>query len=691
MVKLCIATHITHPKSRNSFQKGMYMKRNPFLLTAITTAIISSLLLTSCQSDRTTSTDNLDFIAQNSSATEADSSDGNSSDKKSLRTVTEIPSGELSDTDKFFRGIWVDENGFVANFTNSGRQSVFDETDILEIVDKISDESSDEALKKISITAKDADTIEIISDGKNYTAYHAYSAKGQELIEKFQNSALGEWVICDNGYEQTINIKKYNLLTAFKNDLDGDIYTVGLEGVKLRITMLGDTDGFVRLDGEKLKLYSVYGNYISSFDLVKKGSNEYKKLTDAGEKLDGTWVYPYDTETTLAFSDNGTKLTVTGDAYGIIFGDKYSDISGNTYDISAKYENGSIVVTADGNTLFYIERYEKKLVVFTKNDSSYPQIELYPKDSDTVTEAQKTEKLMNEKADLLTAYPDNDDWLRITDSGDILSLADKEYIDKYANSGYFIAGTPQEIASFVYYVNTQPLEQGQVALELSADIDLSGYDWAPMGWSDYGNTEHPFSFCVFGKGHTIKNMTINSEDSNVGFIGWGTVCGVFELNIENAEVNGNDNVGVLTGQAIMGNYQNCHVSGNVSGGSAGSLLGYEANSDITDCSADVTVNGEKFGFLSWNEQQKSEIKIDDPVTITIDESYTVTRPEVSGYTNLGWMVLEDGQQVLHRNAEDELGYSYFGNEPGHSYEIYLTAYVQGQYVPISNIIEYTVK
>ena len=166
---------------------------------------------------------------------------------------------------------------------------------------------------------------------------------------------------------------------------------------------------------------------------------------------------------------------------------------------------------------------------------------------------------------------------------------------------------------------------------------------------------------------------------------------MFELNIENADVSGNSNVGILTGQAIMGNYQNCHVSGTVNGSSAGSLLGYEASCDIADCSADAKVNGEKFDFLSWNEQQKSEIKIDDPVTITIDENYTVTRPKVSNYTNLGWMVYEDGKQMLHRNAENEMSYCYFGNEPGHSYEIYLSAYVKGQYVPISNIIKYTVE
>lgn len=152
---------------------------------------------------------------------------------------------------------------------------------------------------------------------------------------------------------------------------------------------------------------------------------------------------------------------------------------------------------------------------------------------------------------MLSAYPDNDNWLNNAECGDILSLADKDYIDKCVQNGYFTAGTPQELASFVYYVNTQPVEQGQISLVLTADIDLSDYKWAPMGWSGGGNSDHPFSFCVYGENHKITYMKIYSDYSNAGFIGWGTVCGVFDLDIENAIVTGDDNVGVLTGQAIM--------------------------------------------------------------------------------------------------------------------------------------------
>ena len=667
------------------------MKRNLFLSTAITTAIITSLLLTSCQSDRTTSTDNPYPNVQNSSVSEAASKADNSETKKSLRTVTEIPSGELSDTDKFLSGTWIDENGFVANFTDKGRTAIFDELDIIEISDRTSDNSSDQEMKKACITAKDADTIEISCDGIRYTAYHVYSVKGQDLAENFENSVIGEWVTCNTTYWQTINIKKYNFLSMLKSESGDDAYTVGLDGVKLRSALLEDINAFVRLDGEKLKLYNVYGKYISSVELVRKGSDEYNELTDAGPVLNGVWVDPDNLNTTLTFVA-GKSLTVTGNAYKEVLGEKFDSISGKTYDISARYKNNIINVYSGDDTLFSIVMYDSNmLAVIADSNDRYPQLIFYRDNSEEIIKAKETEKLKKEKSDLLSAYPDNDNWMNNTECGDILSLADKDHIDKCAKNGYFTAGTAQELASFVYYVNTQPVEQGQLSLVLTADIDLSDYKWAPMGWSEGGNSDHPFSFCVYGENHKIKNMTIYSDYSNAGFIGWGTVCGVFDLDIENAVVIGNDNVGILTGQAIMGNYRNCRVSGTVNGSSAGSLLGYEANCDKENCTADVEVNGKRFDFLSWNEQQKNEIKIDDPVTITIDENYTVTRPEVPNYTNLGWMVYEDGKQMLHRNAEDELSYCYFGNEPGHSYEIYLSAYVKGQYVPISNIIRYTVK
>ena len=222
------------------------------------------------------------------------------------------------------------------------------------------------------------------------------------------------------------------------------------------------------------------------------------------------------------------------------------------------------------------------------------------------------------------------------------------------------------------------------AMELTADIDLSGYEWAPIGWSN----NHPFNGFINGNNYTISNLEINSDGQNVGFIGWETFSRVVDLNIINAKISGGTRVAVMTGQAISGSYENCYVQGVVNGSTAGSMHGH-STSDLLNCTADVIVNGEEFNFLTSNEKEISEIEVENLVEITIDENYTVTRPEVTGYKNLGWHVSYNGQEVLSRNAENEYSYTYFLTSPG-DYEIYLDAWVSGQYVPISNTVKYTI-
>ncbi|MBQ5320078.1 MAG: hypothetical protein J6K17_13385 [Oscillospiraceae bacterium] len=329
--------------------------------------------------------------------------------------------------------------------------------------------------------------------------------------------------------------------------------------------------------------------------------------------------------------------------------------------------------------------YDNNLTLVSDNGEI---IELYEEGSEQVMEAREQRRLYVENADLFDKYPDEYGWMEERDYGDIPYLADADYIEKSLAEGVFLVSTPEELASFNYIVNTSEYGQG-LFMQLQNDIDLSGYRWVPMGWYG-GEMDFPFTCLVDGNGYTIKNMKIECNNGSVGFIGWETYCGVYNITFENASVSGSSMVGIITGQAIGGWYENCHVSGEVNGSSAGSMLGHAATDHLVDCTADVLVNGEPFDFLTWNDKEKSEIVIENPVEITIDDTYTVTRPEVEGYTNLGWLVEKDGMQVLHRNAEDELSYQYFGRDPG-VYTICLTAWVDGQYVPISNIIEYTIE
>lgn len=274
------------------------------------------------------------------------------------------------------------------------------------------------------------------------------------------------------------------------------------------------------------------------------------------------------------------------------------------------------------------------------------------------------------------------DWERECETGDIMKLADKEWA--VACEGAFSVDSPEKLASAVWYVNAtgEP-----VAITLESDIDLSGYDWKPMGWS-----KNAFSGAVMGNGHVIKNMTIKEGYADTGFIGYGLSTYVGNINFTDADVSATGCTGIVGGQVYMSDvWEDIHVSGRVSGGidDYGAIIGREAGTTFKDCSAEVTVDGEPFEYLSYRQKREDEVEIVETFTLTMDDDHTVTRDEHDGFDNLGWMILKDGVQVLHRNAEDELSYQYFGNDTG-DYTIYLVAYINGTYIRVSNIIEYTI-
>ena len=100
------------------------MKKKALLLT---TALITSVLFSACSSDNTVSTVSSDEDSQSKAFSQFTRDNSESDTPESERTVTEVPTGELSDKDEFLKGIWVDENGFVAYFSENGRITVFDD------------------------------------------------------------------------------------------------------------------------------------------------------------------------------------------------------------------------------------------------------------------------------------------------------------------------------------------------------------------------------------------------------------------------------------------------------------------------------------------------------------------------------------------------------------------------------------
>ena len=127
---------------------------------------------------------------------------------------------------------------------------------------------------------------------------------------------------------------------------------------------------------------------------------------------------------------------------------------------------------------------------------------------------------------------------------------------------------------------------------LTADIDLTGKDWTPIG-TDYDNS---YTGTFDGGGHTIMGLTFTTNDEFAGLFGWlnraGTVKNVV---MEGVQITSNQIYGGSIGGVVgysWGTIENCSVSGSVSGTVyVGGVVGAQIGGSITGCSSSATVKG----------------------------------------------------------------------------------------------------
>ena len=131
-----------------------------------------------------------------------------------------------------------------------------------------------------------------------------------------------------------------------------------------------------------------------------------------------------------------------------------------------------------------------------------------------------------------------------------------------------------------------------INITLTADIDLTGKDWTPIG-TDYDNS---YKGTFDGGGHTITGLTFTTNDEFAGLFGWlnraGTVKNVV---MEGVQITSNQIYGGSIGGVVgsgWGTIENCSVSGNVSGTVyVGGVVGVQIGGSITGCSSSATVKG----------------------------------------------------------------------------------------------------
>ena len=134
--------------------------------------------------------------------------------------------------------------------------------------------------------------------------------------------------------------------------------------------------------------------------------------------------------------------------------------------------------------------------------------------------------------------------------------------------------------------------KSDINITLTADIDLTGKDWTPIG-TDYDNS---YTGTFDGGGHTITGLTFTTNDKYAGLFGRLNKAGtVKNVVMEGVQITSNQiyggSIGGVAGYS-WGTIENCSVSGSVSGTVyVGGVVGAQIDGSITGCSSSATVKG----------------------------------------------------------------------------------------------------
>ena len=154
----------------------------------------------------------------------------------------------------------------------------------------------------------------------------------------------------------------------------------------------------------------------------------------------------------------------------------------------------------------------------------------------------------------------------------------------------------RETADVVYCIG------GCTGYELTADIDLAGLSWQPIG-----SLSEPFTGVFRGNGHKIFNLTIKANNiNNIGLFGAiGDNGRVENVGLVNVDIAGRSSIGSIAGYNF-GTIINSYAEGKLLATSTygGGLVGRNKRGTIVNSYANVDVrvnNDHAGGLVGWNE------------------------------------------------------------------------------------------
>ena len=164
-----------------------------------------------------------------------------------------------------------------------------------------------------------------------------------------------------------------------------------------------------------------------------------------------------------------------------------------------------------------------------------------------------------------------------------------EVTELVAGNKYHIA-SEADLVKLAEFVNSGADTTGSIFI-FDNDIDMSSV----ANFTSIGNdASHAFKGTIYGNGHVVKNLKIDSTSDYQGLFGYVQQATIQDLGVEDANIKGGAYSGILFGRAENAKLTNLYATGTVSGSSfVGGLVGSLKDSVLEKSYSTATVNVSK--------------------------------------------------------------------------------------------------
>ena len=334
--------------------------------------------------------------------------------------------------------------------------------------------------------------------------------------------------------------------------------------------------------------YGITGSIIDG-KITLSSDTQHTLTGEAVNKLfgqDSVTISP-DTSTTTQTADTTTKLGVSG--LGLTSFDLTIEPTGDSTPISISGLNGDSTI---GDVF---KKLAEKGITASMNNGVITLTSNTPCDL-TGTIAKK---LFGKDSVSLECADEIHDFTMTQVSGtkyqyvsrDLTSYSGAERVSEVselvAGNKYHISSA-EDLVALANFVKNGADTTGSIFM-FDNDIDMSGV----TGFEGIGTNTNAFKGTVYGNGHVVKNMTINTSSSYQGLFGNINQATIKDLGIVDANVTGGNYTGILVGKAENSQISNVYTSGTVTsnGSQIGGLTGELKNSTATNVYSTADVKG----------------------------------------------------------------------------------------------------